>query len=107
MEFVVDPSLLDPGCDADLIEHCRRLAVKQIVEARGVYCPAPITRTAQAMRMSTETKRWLVRATDPGTEPDFPRWAKPWGHTVVDMCWVDRAEQVAELWIVVDRSTTF
>lgn len=51
-----------------------------IVDARGMRCPIPVLRLAQAateVPHGTEIEVW---ATDPAAEPDIRAWARMRGH---------------------------
>jgi tRNA 2-thiouridine synthesizing protein A len=58
--------------------------VAQLVDARGLTCPMPIVKTAQAMRSLTTGEIAEVLATDPGSVRDFAAWARSTGHDLVE-----------------------
>jgi tRNA 2-thiouridine synthesizing protein A len=60
------------------------LEITQRVDARGLSCPLPIVRTAQAMKTVTTGQLVEVLATDPGSVKDFAAWSKATGHQVVE-----------------------
>ena len=54
------------------------------VDARGLSCPMPIVRTAQAIRGLPSGTLVEVLATDPGSQRDFVAWCRSTGHTLVE-----------------------
>lgn len=54
------------------------------VDARGLSCPMPIVKTAQAMKTLGPGQLLEVLATDPGSVKDFAAWPKATGHALVD-----------------------
>jgi len=60
------------------------IKVDQRVDARGLSCPMPIVRTAQAMKTVTSGGVVEVLATDPGSVKDFTAWARTTGHELVE-----------------------
>ena len=55
----------------------------EVVDARGLVCPAPIVRLARAARGRTAGTVLTVLATDPAAAVDVPAWARMRGHAVV------------------------
>ena len=63
------------------------MALEQIdarVDARGLSCPMPIVKTAQAVKTMTSGQVVEVLATDPGSVKDFAAWAKTTGNELVE-----------------------
>ncbi len=60
------------------------LEITTHVDARGLSCPMPIVRTAQAMKNVTTGQLIEVLATDPGSVKDFEAWAKATGNSMVE-----------------------
>ncbi|MFZ5853392.1 MAG: sulfurtransferase TusA family protein [Chloroflexota bacterium] len=58
--------------------------IAQRVDARGLSCPMPIVKTAQAMKTVGPGALLEVLATDPGSVKDFTAWAKTTGHELVE-----------------------
>lgn len=58
-------------------------AADEVVDARGLVCPAPIVRLARAARGRADGTVLTVLATDPAAEVDVPAWARMRGHTVL------------------------
>ncbi|HYH48494.1 MAG TPA: sulfurtransferase TusA family protein [Acidimicrobiia bacterium] len=55
----------------------------QILDSRDVSCPLPIIQTAQAINQLVSGQTLLVKATDPGFEPDVKAWAARTGNQLV------------------------
>jgi tRNA 2-thiouridine synthesizing protein A len=60
------------------------LTPSQVVDARGLACPMPIVRTAQAMRSLATGDLLELLATDPGSIRDVAAWARSTGNTLVE-----------------------
>jgi len=56
----------------------------QQVDARGLNCPMPIVKTAQAVKALASGQTVEVLATDPGSVKDFAAWAKTTGNEMVE-----------------------
>ena len=56
----------------------------QTVDAKGLACPMPIVRTAQAMKIVGSGAMVEVLATDPGSTKDFVAWCRSTGNELVD-----------------------
>jgi tRNA 2-thiouridine synthesizing protein A len=54
------------------------------VDARGLNCPMPIVKTAQAVKGMTSGQTLEVLATDPGSTKDFAAWSKTTGNDMVE-----------------------
>jgi tRNA 2-thiouridine synthesizing protein A len=54
------------------------------VDAKGLNCPMPIVKTAQAVKTLASGETVEVLATDPGSVKDFAAWAKSTGNTLVE-----------------------
>ena len=54
------------------------------VDARGLSCPMPIVKTAQAVRPLASGALLEVLATDPGSTRDFVAWSRATGHELVE-----------------------
>jgi tRNA 2-thiouridine synthesizing protein A len=55
-----------------------------VVDARGLQCPMPIVRTAQAMKTLHAGDVVEVTATDPGSVRDFAAWSRTTGHPLLE-----------------------
>jgi len=58
--------------------------VSQHVDARGLSCPLPIVRTAQAIKTVGSGELIEVLATDAGSVKDFAAWSRTTGHELVE-----------------------
>jgi tRNA 2-thiouridine synthesizing protein A len=54
------------------------------LDAKGLKCPMPIVRTAQAMKTVASGELLEVLATDPGSVADFAAWSRATGNTLVE-----------------------
>jgi tRNA 2-thiouridine synthesizing protein A len=55
----------------------------QVLDSRDVSCPLPIIQTAQAINQLASGQTLLVKATDPGFEPDVKAWSARTGNELV------------------------
>ena len=60
------------------------LEITAHVDAKGLSCPLPIVRTAQAIKGIASGQLLEVLATDPGSVKDFAAWSKATGHAIVE-----------------------
>lgn len=60
------------------------LQITQRVDARGMNCPMPIVKTAQAMKAIPSGSLLEVLATDPGSVKDFEAWSRTTGNVLVE-----------------------
>lgn len=60
------------------------LEIAALVDARGLSCPMPIVRTAQAIRPLAPGAIVEVLATDPGSQRDFVAWCRSTGHELIE-----------------------
>ncbi len=58
--------------------------IAQVVDARGLSCPMPIVKTAQAVKTVESGALVEVLATDPGSTKDFAAWSKTTGNELVE-----------------------
>ncbi len=54
----------------------RMTKVDKTVDARGLYCPMPITKSMQAIKKIRIGQVLEILTTDPGSKRDIPIWAK-------------------------------
>ncbi len=54
------------------------------VDAKGLNCPMPIVKTAQAIKAIASGETVEVLATDPGSAKDFAAWSKTTGNVIVE-----------------------
>ncbi len=60
------------------------LEIAQRVDAKGLSCPMPIVKTAQAIKAVASGALIEVLATDPGSLKDFAAWSKSTGNEIVE-----------------------
>jgi tRNA 2-thiouridine synthesizing protein A len=58
--------------------------IRQRVDARGLSCPMPIVKTAQAIKTISSGELIEVVATDPGSVKDFAAWSRATGNELVE-----------------------
>jgi tRNA 2-thiouridine synthesizing protein A len=58
--------------------------ITQLVDARGLSCPMPIVKTAQAMKPLSPGAVIEVLATDPGSIKDIAAWARVTGNELIE-----------------------
>ena len=59
-------------------------AVAETLDVKGLSCPLPIVKTAQAVRNLASGDVIEVLATDPGAVPDFSAWCRTTGNRLVE-----------------------
>ena len=60
------------------------IQIFQQVDARGLSCPMPIVKTAQAIKTVPSGNLIEVLATDPGSVKDFAAWARTTGNELIE-----------------------
>ncbi len=60
------------------------LQTLQQVDARGLSCPMPIVKTAQAMKSIPSGSLLEVLATDAGSVKDFAAWSRTTGNELME-----------------------
>ena len=60
------------------------VTVARTLDCKGLSCPLPILRTAQAVRTLAAGDLIEVLATDPGSVKDFAAWSKVTGNEIVE-----------------------
>ena len=60
------------------------LQITQTLDARGLSCPMPIVKTAQAIKTMASGALIEVLATDPGSVKDFGAWSRTTGNELVE-----------------------
>jgi tRNA 2-thiouridine synthesizing protein A len=58
--------------------------VARTLDVKGLSCPMPIAKTAQAIRDLEPGALIEALATDPGSVPDFAAWCTTTGNTLVE-----------------------
>lgn len=59
-------------------------AIAKHLDLKGLPCPLPIVKTAQAIKGLTGGDLVAVETTDPGSVPDFDAWTRSTGHELVE-----------------------
>jgi tRNA 2-thiouridine synthesizing protein A len=59
-------------------------AVTRTLDLKGLSCPLPIVKTAQAIKDLQSGDLIEALATDPGSVPDFTAWCKSTGNELVE-----------------------
>jgi tRNA 2-thiouridine synthesizing protein A len=54
------------------------------LDLKGLSCPMPIVKTAQAVKQMEAGQVVEVLATDPGSVPDFRAWCKTTGNELIE-----------------------
>jgi tRNA 2-thiouridine synthesizing protein A len=60
------------------------LQIAHQLDARGLSCPMPIVKTAQAIRSIPSGALIEVLATDPGSLRDFVAWSRSTGNELLE-----------------------
>jgi tRNA 2-thiouridine synthesizing protein A len=55
-----------------------------VVDARGLKCPLPVIRLAEAARGASPGAEVVVLADDPAARADIPAWCRMRGHTLAE-----------------------
>ena len=63
--------------------------VHTTVDAKGLSCPMPIVKTAQAAKTVPSGELIEVLATDAGSVKDFAAWTRSTGNTLVEQTEAD------------------
>jgi len=63
--------------------------VHTTVDAKGLSCPMPIVKTAQAAKAVPSGELIEVLATDPGSVKDFAAWTRSTGNAIVEQAEAD------------------
>jgi tRNA 2-thiouridine synthesizing protein A len=58
--------------------------ITKTLDMKGLSCPLPIVKTAQAFKGLNSADVVEVLATDPGSVPDFTAWCKSTGNELVE-----------------------
>jgi tRNA 2-thiouridine synthesizing protein A len=59
------------------------------LDARGLKCPMPIVKTAQAIKTVAAGELLEVLTTDPGSVADFSAWSRSTGNEIVEQSVAD------------------
>jgi tRNA 2-thiouridine synthesizing protein A len=55
-----------------------------VLDARGLKCPMPIVKAAQAIKTLAPGELLEVMTTDPGSVADFAAWSRTTGNVLVE-----------------------
>ena len=58
--------------------------IAQLIDARGLSCPMPIVKTAQAVKAIPSGAAVELVATDPGSIKDIAAWCRVTGNELVE-----------------------
>ena len=58
--------------------------ITQMIDARGLSCPMPIVKTAQAVKTIPSGAAVELVATDPGSIKDIAAWCRATGNELVE-----------------------
>jgi tRNA 2-thiouridine synthesizing protein A len=58
--------------------------ITQLIDARGLSCPMPIVKTAQAMRLLEPGHAVELLATDAGSVKDVAAWCRTTGNILIE-----------------------
>lgn len=64
-------------------------SIHTTVDAKGLSCPMPIVKTAQAAKAVPIGELIEVLATDPGSVKDFAAWTRSTGNGIVEQTEAD------------------
>jgi tRNA 2-thiouridine synthesizing protein A len=57
----------------------------QVLDCKGLQCPLPVIKTAQAIKTIQPGQILELLATDPGVEPDMKAWASRTGNELLSI----------------------
>jgi tRNA 2-thiouridine synthesizing protein A len=60
------------------------IEITQTIDARGLSCPMPIVKTAQAVRTMPSGAAVELLATDPGSIKDVAAWCRATGNELIE-----------------------
>jgi tRNA 2-thiouridine synthesizing protein A len=60
------------------------MTVATTLDLKGLSCPLPIVKTAQAIKVLQSGDLLEALATDPGSVPDFTAWCRSTGNQLVE-----------------------
>ena len=58
-------------------------AADQVLDCKGMQCPVPVIKTAQAIKTLEPGQVLELLATDPGVEPDMKAWSTRTGNELL------------------------
>ncbi|HEY1330767.1 MAG TPA: sulfurtransferase TusA family protein [Actinomycetota bacterium] len=60
------------------------IVIAKTLDLKGLVCPLPIVKTAQAMKELKAGEVLEALATDPGSVPDFMAWCTSTGNELIE-----------------------
>lgn len=57
----------------------------EVLDCKGLACPLPVIKTAQAIKKLEIGQILELLATDPGVEPDMNAWTKRTGNELIEI----------------------
>jgi tRNA 2-thiouridine synthesizing protein A len=66
------------------------------VDARGLHCPLPVIRLAEAARDAPAGARIVVLASDPAARHDIPAWCRMRDHELVELTEIPQSAEMSE-----------
>ena len=66
------------------------------VDARGLHCPLPVIRLAEAARGAPPGARIVVLASDPAARHDIPAWCRMRDHELVELSEVPQSAEMSK-----------
>ena len=70
------------------------MAERQIIDARGSFCPGPLMELIRAIRESAVGTVIAVHSSDRGSRIDIPKWVEKAGHRLVSVSEVDGYDEI-------------
>jgi tRNA 2-thiouridine synthesizing protein A len=68
----------------------------QVIDCKGMQCPLPVIKTAQAIKTIESGQVLELLATDPGVEPDMKAWSSRTGNELLK---IEKTEDVFHVFI--------
>jgi TusA-related sulfurtransferase len=65
------------------------MQIARVLDLKGLSCPLPIVKTAQAIKELASGDLLEALATDPGSVADFNAWCRSTGHELVEQTETD------------------
>ena len=65
------------------------MQIARVLDLKGLSCPLPIVKTAQAIKGLASGDLLEALATDPGSVADFNAWCRSTGHGLVEQTETD------------------
>ena len=73
------------------------MAARQVIDARGTFCPGPLMELIAALKLASVGEEIEVLSTDVGSASDIPEWVHKVGHEIIS------STQESGIWHVVVR----